>query len=277
MKNESSMNFFPAQGTSYDEEVANLRQVGEAVLVPFLTDSHNSVRLAVVGGLAQLCCFLGVVKSTDVLLSHMITFLNDKQDCRLRAAFFDNVLPVVSFVGRHAADMIEPLLERGLSDPQPLVLVSALRCLAQLLGVRLLTFEHALKYLAWAIPLLAHPCPDVRRAIVTFVVAASRAMPPWEEFRIVHDSDAEAAWLGPYLREPLDSLQLEECLFDALWPPVPEEVFETVVRLPEGELRRLLQVLEERRHARAQTRTGQAPNYPMMEVRARGERRNRLS
>lgn len=235
--------------------------------MPFLTDAHNAVRLAVVGDLAKLCCFLGVVKSTDVLLSHMITFLNDKEDPRLRATFFDNVFPVVSYVGRHAADMIEPLLERGLSDPEPLVLVAALRCLSQLVSVKLLALDHSHKYLAWGLPLLAHPAPAVRRATTSFVVSAARVMSPWDEYHVLHEADSEATWLGLHLVEQLDNLQSEECLFDVLHPAIHEEVFEGLSRLAEADLKRFLQLLEERRIARAQTRRGQAPNYPMMEVR----------
>ena len=49
-------------------------------------------------GITQLCVFFGRQKANDVLLSHMITFLNDKQDWQLRRAFFDSIVGVAAYV-----------------------------------------------------------------------------------------------------------------------------------------------------------------------------------
>ena len=46
--------------------------------------------------ITQLCVFFGQQKANDLILSHMITFLNNKTDWRLRAAFFDCVVNVTS-------------------------------------------------------------------------------------------------------------------------------------------------------------------------------------
>lgn len=43
-------------------------------------------------GITRLCVFFGRQKANDVLLSHMITFLNDKNDWHLRGAFFDSIV-----------------------------------------------------------------------------------------------------------------------------------------------------------------------------------------
>jgi phosphoinositide-3-kinase regulatory subunit 4 len=55
--------------------------------------------------------FFGRQKANDVLLSHMITFLNDKQDWHLRAAFFDSIVGVASYVGWQSLAMLKPLLQ----------------------------------------------------------------------------------------------------------------------------------------------------------------------
>ena len=58
----------------------------------FLTDSENIVRRSLVeNGLARLCVFFGRQKANDVVLSHLITFLNDKNDWQLRAAFYSGI------------------------------------------------------------------------------------------------------------------------------------------------------------------------------------------
>lgn len=53
---------------------------------------------------------LFLVAANDVLLSHMITFLNDKEDKMLRGSFFDCLVGVVTYVGVHSSTIITPLL-----------------------------------------------------------------------------------------------------------------------------------------------------------------------
>ena len=43
-------------------------------------------------------CIRCIRKANDVLLSHMITFLNDKNDWHLRGAFFDSIVGTFLFV-----------------------------------------------------------------------------------------------------------------------------------------------------------------------------------
>ena len=56
--------------------------------------------------------FFGRQKANDVLLSHMITFLNDKQDWHLRGTFFDSIVGVASYVGWQSLAMLKPLLQQ---------------------------------------------------------------------------------------------------------------------------------------------------------------------
>lgn len=50
--------------------------------------------------------------ATDVLLSHIITFLNDKIDWRLRASFFECCPTVAQFVGRQSTYILKSLLQQ---------------------------------------------------------------------------------------------------------------------------------------------------------------------
>lgn len=50
--------------------------------------------------------------ANDVLLSHMVTFLNDKTDKHLRASFFDNFVNVVAFVDQQCSPILCPLLQQ---------------------------------------------------------------------------------------------------------------------------------------------------------------------
>lgn len=62
-------------------------------VVTLLSDSENVVKQSLMeNGITRLCVFFGRQKANDVLLSHMITFLNDKNDWHLRGAFFDSIV-----------------------------------------------------------------------------------------------------------------------------------------------------------------------------------------
>lgn len=50
------------------------------------------------------------ISANDVLLSHMITFLNDKHDRHLRLSFFTSIVGVAAYIGCHCADILKPLL-----------------------------------------------------------------------------------------------------------------------------------------------------------------------
>ena len=79
-----------------------------------LTDSESSVRRVLLEcSVARLCVFFGRQKASDVIFSHVITFLNDKNDRHLRGAFFDCLVAVASYIGWHCAPICKPLLQQG--------------------------------------------------------------------------------------------------------------------------------------------------------------------
>ncbi|KAG8300622.1 phosphoinositide-3-kinase, regulatory subunit 4 [Homalodisca vitripennis] len=51
--------------------------------------------------------------ANDVLLSHMITFLNDKNDKQLRMAFFKCIVGVAIYIGVHCSPILSPLLQQN--------------------------------------------------------------------------------------------------------------------------------------------------------------------
>ncbi len=50
--------------------------------------------------------------ANDVILSHMITFLNDKDDAQLRDSFYRNIVSVVAYIGWPSTQIIVPLLQQ---------------------------------------------------------------------------------------------------------------------------------------------------------------------
>jgi phosphoinositide-3-kinase, regulatory subunit 4 len=78
-------------------------------------DPSSVVKRAVLHNISSLCVFLGRQKTNDVLLSHMITYLNDR-DWLLRYAFFDSIVDVAACAGgRSLEEYILPLMIQALS------------------------------------------------------------------------------------------------------------------------------------------------------------------
>ena len=69
-----------------------------------------------VTGATNLCVFFGQERAHDVLLSHMVTFLNDSSDHELRSSFFESVAGVAAFVGTTVTQILMPLIEQGMSE-----------------------------------------------------------------------------------------------------------------------------------------------------------------
>uniref|UniRef100_A0A8C6GYU5 non-specific serine/threonine protein kinase n=1 Tax=Mus spicilegus TaxID=10103 RepID=A0A8C6GYU5_MUSSI len=77
----------------YDTELQALHEMVQQKVVTLLSDPENIVKQTLMeSGITRLCVFFGRQKANDVLLSHMITFLNDKNDWHLRGAFFDSIV-----------------------------------------------------------------------------------------------------------------------------------------------------------------------------------------
>jgi hypothetical protein len=66
---------------NYDEELSLLHNSFQDIVSQLLTDPNNCVRrtlLLTPDSCANLCVFFGRHKTNEVILSHIITFLNDK-------------------------------------------------------------------------------------------------------------------------------------------------------------------------------------------------------
>ena len=104
-----------------------------------LTDPQNLVKQTLMeNGINKLCVFFGKQKANDVLLSHIITFLNDKEDKQLRGSFFECIVGVAAYVGWHCSPILMPLLEQGLTDPEEFVTMKAINAMATLTELGLL-------------------------------------------------------------------------------------------------------------------------------------------
>ena len=68
----------------YDDARVDLVRFFESETKAFLTDTDANVRRAFLSSVSSLCVFFGTAKANDVILSHLNTYLNDK-DWKLKS------------------------------------------------------------------------------------------------------------------------------------------------------------------------------------------------
>lgn len=100
---------------SYDASLQELQNAVQDHLSTLLVDPSATVKRAILHNISSLCVFLGRQRTNDVLLSHMITYLNDR-DWLIRYAFFDSIVDVAACAGgRSLEKFILPLMIQALS------------------------------------------------------------------------------------------------------------------------------------------------------------------
>eukprot|EP00117_Sycon_ciliatum_P044025 scpid12036/ scgid31808/ Phosphoinositide 3-kinase regulatory subunit 4 len=209
----------------FDSELIVIREMVQKQIVALLCDPVNMVKRALLGsGINRLCLFFGRQKSNDVLLSHMITFQNDKQDAQLRGAFFDSIVPVAVYVGSQSLSMVMPLLQQGLGDFEVQVVTKALEALRSLsyLGLfhKLSLHQLSLEVL----PLLCHPAFLIRSAAVGFLSMVARKLSVADLQCLLLPN------LQRYLTEQVVAADNENILLALLKPPLSQKVYDNLVQ-----------------------------------------------
>uniref|UniRef100_A0A182QQ95 non-specific serine/threonine protein kinase n=1 Tax=Anopheles farauti TaxID=69004 RepID=A0A182QQ95_9DIPT len=234
----------------YETELSALHEMLHQTVLSLLTDAQSAVKQTLMtSGITQLCVFFGRQKANDVILSHMITFLNDKEDRHLRGAFFDCIVGVASYVGWHCAPMLLPLLQQGLTDPEEFVIAKAIHATTMLIELGLIQKQGTIEFIGECACYLAHPNLWIRHEVVELVATAARILTAIDVQCKVRPS------LAPHLRFPLIEITCPELLLDCLLPPVPRNIYDAVLRFG-PDITPLLEVLRDRRTARTRAQAG---------------------
>jgi len=140
-----------------------------------MSDNESSTRLILLlHCMSDLCQIFARQKGDDLLLSHMITVLNDKQNWQLRSAFFSTVTPVCSRLGLHSiSSFLKPLLAQGLHDTEIFVISNTLKSITDLVSVGLVPKQVVLDLVEQNVAYLSHPCDWIRYNMVGFVSACA--------------------------------------------------------------------------------------------------------
>lgn len=218
-----------AEGDAPATESA-LFDVARADLVSFfsehskilLTDPSSSVRRAFLRSVSRLCVFFGQNKANDVILSHLNTYLNDK-DWMLRCAFFETITGVATYIGGTALEeYIMPLMVQSLTDPEEFVVVKVLGSLTGMAEVGLLGRAKVWECCEVVGRFMVHPNLWVRQGAAAFIAAGTKWLSPADVHCIV------APMVRPFLKNDVVSLDALSIL-ENLKKPLSRNVFDMAV------------------------------------------------
>lgn len=182
-------------------------------------DTDPYVRRAFLASVPELCMFFRD-DSNDILLTHLNTYLNDR-DWTLRCAFFDTIVAIAVVIGSASLEeFILPLMVQALTDTEEHVVSSALHSLAQLASLGLLTKPTLYELVDLASRFTIHPNIWIRESATEFLSMSARYLSPAEVRSFIMPS------VTPYLMVDyiVDFSELD--LLDALKKPLSRAVFD---------------------------------------------------
>lgn len=187
-----------------------------------ITDPDSSVRRSFLKSVSTLCVFFGSSKASDVLLSHLNTYLND-QDWILKCSFIEVLVGVAAFVGVvNLEKFILPLMIQSLTDPESFVIERVLRSLASMAEIGLLRKTTMWDVVAIVVRFLVHPSLWIREACAHFIACCSKQVSAADKYCIM------IPLLRPLLRVSI--LELSEFqILDSLKKPLPRPVLEMAI------------------------------------------------
>lgn len=147
----------------YDAMLLEIQAAVEEQATLLLTDPSVQVKRATLSSITDLCLFFGRQKSNETVLSHLVTYLNDR-DWTLRLAFFEGIVGVGAFIGLKAVEeYILPLMQQALSDPEEAVVAKVLQSLTSLTSLGLLARMRIWDVFQAVRGLLCHPDTWIRQ------------------------------------------------------------------------------------------------------------------
>ncbi|XP_076266632.1 vacuolar protein sorting 15 [Rhynchophorus ferrugineus] len=238
---------------NYELELHVLHQMVQEVVSSLLADTNNIVKQALINsGIHKLCVFFGKAKANDIILSHMITFLNDKE-VQLRKSFFDNIVGVVSYIGWHCSGIITPLLLQGLTDSSEFVTRKAIIAMTDLTEYDLVSTPSLCELVVECSYFLVHPNLWIREAVCGFISKAA------EKLTILDVQCKVMPHIQCYLKYKLLQIEKPELLLEALVVPIPRSVYDNIINY--SDINQLLEVLKEKKTIRDCLNVGRMPNY----------------
>ncbi|WVW81748.1 hypothetical protein I302_103744 [Kwoniella bestiolae CBS 10118] len=198
----------------YDSMLQEIQSVVEEQATTLLVDTVSPVKRSILASISDLCLFFGRQKSNETVLSHIMTYLNDR-DWQLRLAFFDGIVGVGAFIGvRAIEEYVLPLMLQALADPEEAVVARVIGSLTSLTSLGLLARMKLWDVFAAVRGFLCHPNIWIRQGTAGFIAAAARNLPPTDIWCIVYPG------IRPLLHSDIKEMD-EISLLAALLSPLP--------------------------------------------------------
>ncbi|AEO55094.1 hypothetical protein MYCTH_37094 [Thermothelomyces thermophilus ATCC 42464] len=204
----------------FDDARRELVEVFEVHTKTLIEDSDPFVRRAFLTSVPDLCIFFGALQANDIILTHLNTYLNDR-DWMLKCAFFDTIVGISTFLGSNNLEkFMLPLMVQAITDPEEHVVQGALHALAELANIGLLTRHTYLELIGIVGRFTMHPNIWIRESAAEFISSGKRFLSP-AFFRV-----QVMPLLTPYLKSHRLPDFSELDLLEALQKPLSRSVFD---------------------------------------------------
>lgn len=165
-----SYNTFSIPKDQLDSEFENLA-------FGLLTDFNLNVKISLVNNILPLCRFFGVAKANDIILPHLITYLNDT-NYQLRLAFLSSILEIGPYVGVLSFEQyLLPLLIQTLGDQEQFVVLKVLEIFNSFVSDRIINPKSEFNALSIykellvnSLNLLLHPNEWIRQSVLNLII-----------------------------------------------------------------------------------------------------------
>lgn len=153
-----------------------LLQYVDDLTIGLLTDNNVAVKISLLKNILPLCTFFGKERTNDVILSHLITYLNDR-NYLLRMTLVETIPSVAILLGPITLEQyILPLLIQSLVDSEECVIISVLSGLKNLCKIGL-TSKSVFYDLAFTVcPLVLHPNYSIRHVTIQLIYEISQQL-----------------------------------------------------------------------------------------------------
>lgn len=169
-----------------NKQIKKLVQQVEELVVALLTDSEPKVKMALLANILPLCKFFGREKTNDVVLSHLITYLNDK-DSSLRIKLIQTISGIAVLLGPITLEQyILPLLVQTITDSEELVVANVLQSLKDLCKTGLVGKRFFYDIGTTVSPLLLHPNVWIRQFSLLLIVEISNKLTKAEVYCVLY-------------------------------------------------------------------------------------------
>lgn len=208
--------------TAKSRSEADFRDLSEALL----TEANVNVRISFIGHILPLCQYFGVDRTNDIILPHLITYLNDS-NYHLRLAFLSSIMDMGNFIGALAFEQyLLPLLFQTLGDNESSVVLKVLEVFNFFVSKKLINPESEFNVLSVykellsnTVVLLLQPNEWIRQSVVFLILLISSNLLNADRF----------CFLYPLIKRYLSydiSVLSWDTLYPCLTPPLSKQVYE---------------------------------------------------